>query len=57
MGITDASSNLYIKNGFKVTGTINRKDFGLTWNAALEAGGVAVSEDVKLDMNIELNKG
>jgi polyisoprenoid-binding protein YceI len=44
------------KNGFKVTGTINRKDFGLSWNAVLEAGGVAVSEDVKLDMNIELNK-
>ncbi len=46
-----------IKNGFKVLGTINRKDFGLSWNAALEAGGVAVSETVKLDMNIELNKG
>lgn len=45
-----------IKNGFKVTGTLNRKDFGLSWNAALEAGGVAVSEEVKLDMNIELNK-
>lgn len=45
-----------IKNGFKVTGTINRKDFGLSWNAALEAGGVAVSEEVKLDINIELNK-
>lgn len=44
------------KYGFKVTGTINRKDFGLGWNAALEAGGVAVSEEVKLDMNIELNK-
>jgi polyisoprenoid-binding protein YceI len=45
-----------IKNGFKVTGTINRKDFGLGWNAVLEAGGVAVSETVKLDLNIELNK-
>ena len=44
------------KNGFKVIGTINRKDFGLTWNAALEAGGVAVSEEVKIDLNIELNK-
>ena len=44
------------KYGFKVTGTINRKDFGLAWNAALEAGGVLVSEEVKLDMNIELNK-
>ncbi len=44
------------KYGFKVTGVINRKDFGLSWNAALEAGGVAVSEEVKLDFNIELNK-
>lgn len=44
------------KNGFKVTGTINRKDFGLTWNAALEAGGVMVSEDVQIVLNIELNK-
>jgi polyisoprenoid-binding protein YceI len=46
-----------IKNGFKVTGSINRKDFGLAWNAALEAGGVALSEEVKLNINIELNKG
>lgn len=45
-----------IKNGFKVTGVINRKDFGLTWNAALEAGGVAVSEEVNISCNIELNK-
>ncbi len=44
------------KNGFKVTGTINRKDFGLTWNAALEAGGVMVSEEVNIVLNIELNK-
>lgn len=45
-----------IKNGFKVMGKINRKDFGLMWNAALEAGGVAVSEDVNISLNIELNK-
>lgn len=45
-----------IKNGFKVMGTINRKDFGLAWNAALETGGVAVSDEVKVDLNIELNK-
>lgn len=44
------------KYGFKVTGNLNRKDYGLGWNAALEAGGVAVSEDVKIDINIELNK-
>ena len=41
---------------FKVTGTVNRKDFGLAWNAVLEAGGVAVSEDVRLDINIEITK-
>jgi polyisoprenoid-binding protein YceI len=52
--VKDPYGNL--KNGFKVTGTVNRKDFGLNWNAALEAGGVAVSEDVKIDLNIELNK-
>jgi polyisoprenoid-binding protein YceI len=45
-----------IKYGFKVTGMINRKDFGLSWNAALEAGGVAVSDEVNLSCNIELNK-
>ncbi len=41
---------------FKVTGNINRKDYGLSWNAALEAGGVAVSEDVRLDINVEITK-
>lgn len=44
------------KYGFKVLGNLNRKDYGLSWNAALEAGGVAVSEEVKIDINIELNK-
>jgi polyisoprenoid-binding protein YceI len=35
---------------------INRKDFGLNWNKALEAGGVLVSEDVNIDINLELSK-
>ena len=42
--------------GFKAKTTIKRSDFGLSWNAALEAGGVALSEEVKIDLNIELNK-
>lgn len=42
--------------GFKVKGTINRIEYGLKWNAVLEAGGVAVSEEVKIDSNIELIK-
>jgi polyisoprenoid-binding protein YceI len=44
------------KYAFKVIGKINRKDFGLSWNAALEGGGVVVSEDVKIDITVELNK-
>ena len=32
---------------------INRKDFGLTWNKVLEAGGVAVGEQVKFEIEIE----
>ncbi len=46
-----------IKAGFELSGTLNRKDFGMTWNAALEAGGVLVGEDVRLLMNIQLAKG
>jgi len=36
------------KAGFTLSGKINRTDFGLTWNAALETGGVMVSEEVKI---------
>jgi polyisoprenoid-binding protein YceI len=43
--------------GFELTGKLNRKDFGLNWNALTEAGGMVVSEDVRLHMNIELVKG
>lgn len=41
---------------FKVMGKINRTEFGLKWNAALEAGGVAVSENVNINCTIELTK-
>lgn len=44
------------KAGFEINGKINRKDFGLTWNAATEAGGVLVGEEVKLHINIQLAK-
>ncbi|HWY09908.1 MAG TPA: YceI family protein [Bacteroidia bacterium] len=44
------------KYAFKVTGKINRTDFGLKWNAVLEAGGVVVSEEVKIDCTLELAK-
>ncbi len=44
------------KAGFSITGKINRTDFNLNWNAALETGGVLVSEDVKLFGEIQLVK-
>lgn len=44
------------KAGFEITGKINRKDFGLTWNAPTEAGGVLVSDEVKLIANVQLLK-
>jgi polyisoprenoid-binding protein YceI len=45
-----------IKAGFELNGKINRKDFGLSWSALTEAGGMVVGEDVKLHLNIELAK-
>ncbi len=43
-----------LKSGFSATTRINRKDFGLTWNAALETGGVLVGEDVKISLDVQL---
>ena len=44
------------KAGFSLSGKINRKDWGLNWNAALETGGVLVSEEVKINCEIQLVK-
>jgi len=40
--------------GFSATTTIDRRDFGLTWNMALEAGGVAVGHDIKISIDVEV---
>jgi polyisoprenoid-binding protein YceI len=42
------------KHGFEINGVINRNNYGLTWNAPLETGGVLVSEDVKLSIDLQL---
>ena len=42
------------KSAFSAVGKINRSDFGLNWNAALETGGVLVSEEVKLSFDVQL---
>ncbi|MDF1674740.1 MAG: YceI family protein [Vicingaceae bacterium] len=44
------------KAGLSISGKINRKDWGLNWNAALETGGVLVSEDVKISGEIQFIK-
>jgi polyisoprenoid-binding protein YceI len=45
------------KAGVSASGKINRSDFGLTWNRALEAGGVTVSDEVTLEIDAELARG
>ncbi|GAA1952316.1 YceI family protein [Nocardioides panacihumi] len=42
--------------GFEGTATINRKDWGITWNAALETGGVLVSDKIKLEFDVSAIK-
>jgi polyisoprenoid-binding protein YceI len=42
--------------GIKASITINRKDYGLTWNKVLEAGGLAVGEDVEITLDVEATK-
>jgi len=52
--MTDPWGN--VKAGFSITGKINRKIWGLNWNAALEAGGVLVGEDVKITGDVQFAK-
>lgn len=44
------------KAGFSLSGKINRKEWGLNWNAALETGGVLVSEEVKINAEVQFVK-
>jgi polyisoprenoid-binding protein YceI len=39
--------------GFSATTKVNREDFGLMWNQALEAGGVLVSREVKIELDVQ----
>jgi polyisoprenoid-binding protein YceI len=44
------------KAGFTVTGKINRKEFGLSWNAVTEAGSVVVSDEIRINAEVQLVK-
>lgn len=45
-----------VKAGFSATGTIKRTDYGLTWNSALETGGVLIGDEVRVSIDIEAAK-
>jgi polyisoprenoid-binding protein YceI len=44
------------RSGFHITGSINRKEYGLHWHAVTEAGGLVAGDEVKLYMNVEVTK-
>lgn len=52
--VTDQYGN--DKAGFEVAGSINRKEFGLTWDAVTEAGNVVVGDKIKLQLNVQFIK-
>ena len=45
------------KAGFEIAGSLSRSEYGLTWNAVTEAGGVVVSDEVKLHINAQFVRG
>lgn len=45
-----------VKAGFEISGKISRKEFGLTWSATTEAGGIVVSDEVKLQLAVQMIK-
>ena len=44
------------KAGFSATTKVNRKEFGLTWNQALETGGLLVGDEIKISLDVQLLK-
>ncbi len=45
-----------LKAGFKVTGAVNRFEYGLKWDRTVETGGLVVGEEVMISCNVELNE-
>ncbi len=50
--VKDPSGNL--KVGTRATGTINRQDFGVSWNKKLDGGGYLLSDDVRIELDVEM---
>jgi len=56
MATKDREGRSGAKGGFETSVTLNRKDFGITWNRALDNGGFMLGDDVIVEINIEANK-
>jgi polyisoprenoid-binding protein YceI len=57
--VSDEAKNPFgagFKVGVSLSGKINREDFGLTWNHALETGGFVVGKEVHLDLDFEIDR-
>lgn len=54
-GVSQSPWNTY-SAGFSLQGKINRKDWGLNWNAILAGGGLVASDEIKIDIDLELTK-
>ena len=44
------------KAGFTISTSLNRKDYGIVWNRALDAGGYVLGDDVEVEINLELDR-
>jgi polyisoprenoid-binding protein YceI len=55
-GGSQRSAQGVIKHGFEATGTINRKEFGMTWNILTDTGNLGLGEDIKLAANIQVSE-
>lgn len=55
-GGSEDSGHGILKHGFEITGIVNRKEFGMTWNKLTDTGGLGLGEDIKLVANIQISK-
>lgn len=55
-GGSQRSAQGVLKHGFEITGTINRREFGMTWNVVTDAGNLGLGEDIKLVANIQVSE-
>lgn len=53
-GGSQRSAQGVVKHGFEITGTIHRKEFGMTWNVLTDTGNLGLGEDIKLVANVQV---